>query len=479
MRHLTRALAALALLSGAVACRAHAATPQLYLYEGNSCAVATQNAAARNMLGRVEDGDDVFVDYRYSADYAYTNVAYGIGCYKGQVANIAVTVPLAFTQPSAGGYGLTKGAYTLADVAAGKLDTFYAQVAHVLVADGFSAAQLRPGHEMNLNVDPWKASGQAATFDAAFCHEKAVMQAAEPTARFTFWLNPSVDGTASGEHPACITAADSGTAWDQYESWWTQTGKTTEPAAWQAAFGGYWGIASMASWYGTDRHAAPEVGAGLITSSAATTAQDDPYFMAKLIAYDVSQNVEWVGLWDNNSGYPGRWADGSHPGIALEVMKEWSPLSSTLAGSSLYTGTAYKVSAPIGYHAFLAQLANGDVDQLAWGDSVGQTLQATDLTAQAAAVKTTTAAPALTVTNSQGATASVVPNADGSAVIEVTFPTTAATVTYDLKLSSPRKLGFATAAGGVLGGFWQGGRLMTDFTWGTSGGAARVYVGAQ
>ncbi len=60
MRLLPRALAALALLSGAVACRAHAATPQLYLYEGASCAVATQDSPARNMIGHQEDGDLVF-----------------------------------------------------------------------------------------------------------------------------------------------------------------------------------------------------------------------------------------------------------------------------------------------------------------------------------------------------------------------------------------------------------------------------------
>ena len=86
------------------------------------------------------------------------------------------------------------------------------------------------------------------------------------------------------------------------------------------------------------------------------------------------------------------------------------------------------------------------------------------------------AAPALSVTNSQGATATVIPNADGSAVIEVTFPTIAATVTYDLKLSSPRKLGFATAAGELSGSLWENGTLLSAFPWATRGGTARVYV---
>ncbi len=127
------------------------------------------------------------------------------------------------------------------------------------------------------------------------------MQAAELAGHFTFWLNPSVDGDASGEHPACISAADSGTAWDQYESWWTQTGKTTE----QAAFGAYWGISSMASLYGADRYAAPEVGAGFITSSAGSTAQNHSNFMSQLVAYDASQKVEWDGALRQRLRLPG------------------------------------------------------------------------------------------------------------------------------------------------------------------------------
>ena len=386
MRILSRALAALALLFAGLfgPGLARAATPLLGLYEGNSCNISAQNASARNMLGRQEDIDDVFVDYSHSPDYAYTNTDYGLSCYQSQVANVAVTIPLAYTQPSAGGYGLTAGAYTLADVAAGKLDPLFIHQAHSLVSHGFPSAHLRLGHEMNLNVDPWKAQGQEATFNAAFCHVKAVIQAAEPTAHFTFWLNPSVDGDASNEHPPCITAADSGTAWDQYESWWTQAGRTSEPAAWQAFYGGWWGVDSLLGWYGADRHAAPEVGIGMVTDSGGQTAKDDPYAMAQIIAYDTAHRVEFISLWDAPAftGYPGLLHDGSKPGETLEVLKTWGggSLPTLLAGSSLYTGTAYKVAAPAGYHAFLAQLADGHVEQLAWGDQAGQTIQAVDLT---------------------------------------------------------------------------------------------------
>ncbi len=471
MRLLTRALAALALLcAGLVGPQlAHAATPLVGVYVGPSCNVAAQQAPFRNLLGRTEDIDDLYIDFRYTPDVGIGNAAYGLGCYKGQVANVAVSVPLAFLQPSVGGYGLTKGAYTLADVAAGKLDPFFVAVAKDEVADGFSHAINRLGIEMSGGWNPWAAAGREATFVAAFCHVRTVMLAVAPG--LTFDVNPATDTSASGEIPTC--ADEKGT--DAYFQQYTAAGAKAEPAIWNNVLNGWWGLATVYNFHGDLPRAIPEYGIGGLG--------DDAQGEASALDFFIAQGVRWIGFWDSGSAYAGgAFSDGSHPGIALEFLKRFGPaaLTPVLADSSVYTGTAYKVSAPAGYHALLAQLVNGDVEQLAWGDAVGQTLQATNLTAQAAAAaKAGAAVSTLTVTNSQGATATVAPNADGSAVIEVTFPTTAAHVTYDLKLSSPRKLAFATAAGGVLGGFWQGGRLMADFTWGTSGGAARVYVGAQ
>ena len=397
MRHLTRALAALQALCAALwlatglSGAAYAATPLLGLYEGAGCNVPVQNASARNMLGRKEDLDTLFIDYSQTPDYAYTNADYGLGCYQGQVANVALSVPLAFTKASAGQYGLTAAAYTLADVAAGKLDAFFVHLAQSAVSHGFPNAHMRLGWEMNGGWYTWAAHGNEATFNTAFCHVKGVMQAATPTAKFTYWLNPTVAADASNEHPACISAADSGTAWDQYETWWDQSGVTAEPAAWNNVLNGYWAFGSLNSWYGSDRHAVPEMGIGLVTDSSGQTAADDPYAMAQTIALDTAAHVEFMVLWDAPAwtGYPGLLHDGSKPGETLEVLKTWGggSLPTLLAGSSLYTGSAYKAAPPTGYHAFLAQLANGDVEQLAWGDQVGQTIQATDLTAAAAPAK--------------------------------------------------------------------------------------------
>ena len=463
MRHLARALAACTILAGAAACHpkhAHAATPLLGLYEGNGCNIAAQNAAARNMLGRVEDLDTVFIDYSQTPEYAYTNVDYGLGCYQGQVANVALSVPLAFTRASGGGYGLTAGAYTLEDVLAGKLDAVFAHFAQSAVAHGFRQAFMRLGWEMNGNWYLWAAQGRTATFDAAACHVEQVMEAAAPTANFSFVLNPTTNADASNEYPPCNLDV----AWDQYENFWTVHAAPIGAPAFAMARDSWWGFDSMPGWYGASRHEAPEVGVGYQAAANAPTTADDPVFMHDLIAYDVAQNVVYMGFWDSNASYPGRFSDGSHPGEALEVMKEWGSVASTLAGSSLYTGTAFKAAPPAGYHAFLAQLTNGDVEQLAWGDQVGQTIQATDLTAPPIP-------PAIKATGiGQGQTITVTPNADGSGHIHEAFPTTASTVNYVTYLSSGRVMSFCDATGHPTGYPWQGGADMTGVGWSANGG---------
>ncbi len=96
----------------------------------------------------------------------------------------------------------------------------------------------------------------------------------------------------------------------------------------------------------------------------------------------------------------------------------------------------------------------------------------------------TPAKPALTVTGTLGATAIVVPNADGSAVIELSFAPTTQNVTHVLSLLGPdgkptkRKLAFATATGGPGGAFWQDNALFSAFTWVSKGGTGRVYAAA-
>ncbi len=362
MRQLFLSLSSAFILVGGIAASARAAQPALYLYEGSSCSVAVQNATFRNMIGRREDGDDVFITFD-TAESGSVNVDYGLGCYKGQVGNVALSVALAFARPSNGGPGLTRGAHTLADVAAGQLDGFYAHVAHSAVKHGFPSAQMRLGEEMNGNWYLWSAAGKGELFQQAFCHVKSVMQAAEPTAKFTFWANPSTAVPAAGEIPSC---AD-GVAWDQYESIYTIAGAKAEPQRWLNSLQGWWGIGSMASFHGAARHAVPEFGVGALG--------DDPTFMAELLVYDTDQKAEFMGVWDSDAAYKGRISDGSKPGEALELIKVFGPpaLRRVLNGARVYDGAP---APPAGRHVIYAKLVSGGIERLSWGDKPGETLQA-------------------------------------------------------------------------------------------------------
>ena len=355
MRPLTRALAALALLSAGVALApmAHAATPLIGVYVGPSCNVAAQQAQFRNMLGRKEDIDDIYVDFRGTADAGIGNASYGLGCYKGQVANVAVSIPLAFLQPSTGGYGLTKGAYTLADVAAGKLDPFFSRAAQAEVADGFPHAINRLGIEMSGGWNPWAAGGNPALFDAAFCHVRAVMLAEAPGT--TYVVNPATNTSASGEIPTC---AD-GKGTDAYFQQYTAGSAKAEPAIWTNVLNGWWGLAGVYNFHGDLPRSIPEYGIGGLG--------DDAQGEASALAFFAAQNVQWVGFWDSGSAYAGgKFSDGSHPGIALEFLKVFAPgkIPALLAGAAVYTGPI-TVSTP-GLTHILVKLASGRLLMIAW-----------------------------------------------------------------------------------------------------------------
>ena len=340
-----------------------AATPKVYVFKGtdSGCDVATINTPFRNMIGRTEDGDLVFIDQTHSPDYAYTNVDWEVGCYKGQVANIALGVPLAFPQPAAGLYSIPAGDNTLADTAAGKLDLLYQHMAAVLVADKFPNAYIRLGWEFNGNWEPWSAGPNKAVFNAAFAHVAAIFKST-PGSHFTVILNPSITNDASGEFPS---AGVDNVGWDVYKNQWSINGATAEPAAYNNALNGWWGISSMASWYGNLPHAAPEFGVG-------GGFGDDGVFMAQALAYFTKQNAAFIGYWDSSASYDGIISDGSKPAEALEYLKVFGPggLPGMLAGSSLYKGPfSATITQGAGMHSLLIQLASGKVGMVFWGDS--------------------------------------------------------------------------------------------------------------
>ncbi len=97
--------------------------------------------------------------------------------------------------------------------------------------------------------------------------------------------------------------------------------------------------------------------------------------------------------------------------------------------------------------------------------------------AAGAALKTVLSAPAkpapASVSVTDGGSASVLPNADGSAVVALSFPSTATTHHYILRLSRSQKVGVANLDG-TLKTSWG---VMSVMTWDTKGGVGHFYMG--
>ena len=461
MCYFARALAACIFLVGAVACHpeaTHAATPQLYVYTSTSGDFGQEQTNLnrwRNFIGAKEAGWVLFNDYTSTGAAALGNCSYGLGLARGHgVGNVAYSIPLAF-----------QAGPTLDQVAAGANDANYT-ACFKLIATAFPNAQIRLGWEEDGEWYVWSATTHpAATFVAAWNRIAALARAQG----LRVWLNPAIGRPANMGDPGPTAAPD--VAYDVYQSKNSVGGVTAEPAMISDSMIDWWMMNTLTSYYPERTKAVWEFGMG--------EEGDDPVWMAGALAKLTSiPTMEAIGVWDSSASYPGTLSDGSKPASALELLKVFGPaaIKTQIAGASLYTGTAYKASAPAGYHAFLAQLANGHVEQLAWGDQAGQTLQATDLTAAASAASA--ARPAVTVTqiSPAGATVAVTPNADGSEVLNFTFPNMPSAVDYVFTLSAPRQLGFAGADGKLAGYTWQGGREFTVDDWRAAGGTAQVYV---
>ena len=371
IKAMSRGLGMLAVLTSgatllALQGQATAATPKLFVYKGTdtNCDVAPISTPFRNMIGRTEDGQIVFLAQNGSPDDAWNNVDWEMGCYQGLTPNVAVSVPLAYPSPSGGANGVAAGAHTLQDVAAGKLDALYQHMAADIVQRGFRKAYIRLGWEHNGSWYGWAAGPDKTAFNQAFAHVAAIFKAAT-NSKFTIILNPSTGQDASGEFPA--SGVDQ-VGWDVYKNQYNIGSATSEPAQYQSAYSGWWGISSMASWYGQEAHCVPEfgVGGGL---------GDDGPFMASSLAYFESENASFIGYWDSTASYDGIISDGSKPAEALEYLKVFGPgdVPSIFKNATLYQGSfTASISSGSGMHALLIQLASGSIGMYIWGNSTAE-----------------------------------------------------------------------------------------------------------
>jgi hypothetical protein len=313
------------------------ATQLLYVYEGAGCAGVANLPQFEAFLGRPVDGVDDYVDYLSDWPTAVSGLSWTLGCWRGSAPNIAYGVPLAVNS-----YTPTPGSNQLADVAAGKMDTYFSQIGAMLVSNGFPKAYIRLGWEEDGGWYAWSAAAHPADFAAAFAHVMKLLKAT-PGSHFTVLYNPAAYGDASVGFPA--TPPDM-MGWDVYANTYGSGGAATEPAMWAGDYGDWWGIDSIGNGTAKEFHgelsvAIPEFGvgagaggvgapsgfsinaAGAITGAQVKNGGDDPYYMRQALAYFAKVNAAFVGYWDydDGSGSLSKISDGSRPQEALEFLK--------------------------------------------------------------------------------------------------------------------------------------------------------------
>ena len=477
MRLFSRALAALALLcAGLTGQQLAQAAPALYVYTGPAYQGEALVPRFENMLGRALDGVTDFDDFSSPTD-ALGAMNFGLGAHCGKGHGLSVRFPAAFSNT------------TLQQVTAGVADAQYKAMFTAMQACVAPAKYVSIGHEMNVGTNyPWAGRGGPA-FIAAYQHIFGIGRANCPSCKLTF--NPGMGQNPIPYYPgdAYVDELD----WDYYPTAWASGKVYTEPTFTTDNLKGYWmlyaaGPASGQGWKPSLPVGFPEIGVGSegngmgVCPATNPSGCDDGPLTTTVLAYMVKTGATRISWWDyDGGGYSAMLSDGLRPAevIALCQVECVNSVASLLVGATAYAGTAYKTAPPSGYCAILAQLANGDVEQLAWGDKVGQTLQATDLTAQAAVTKVAEpiAAPPKVTGAGQGDVITVKPNADGSGTIHLAFPTTAAAVNYVTYLSPTRVLSFSDGKGGPSGSPWNGGKAMGADGWVAKSGSADIHYG--
>jgi hypothetical protein len=379
MRQITRILFAALALSGAA--RAAHAAPLVYVYKGGGCSGVAALPAFQNLLGRQVDGVVDFNDYTQTPTNAVSNLNWALGCWKGHVPNIAISIGLAFN------------GMTTAKIATGSMDTQFAQMGASLVSHGFSTAYIRLGWEMNGGWYGWGQKG--ATYVAAFNRIAPILKKACPKCQIVW--NPAAGMDPSSEFPGVANIDLIGS--DEYANSWNSGGATTDPGLFGTSsngdYGGSWGFisyrpGSRAYYVGTAAsqrpYAIPEMGVGSrsdghgackLTTFASC---DDGAFMAAELAS--STTAKFIGFWDYNAGdYNSQFSDGSRPNATLAFLQAEgsSCLQSYLKGATVYTGK-FKATAA-GVNSFLVQLQSGSLALIAWGDSTNKTTMTVTLTA--------------------------------------------------------------------------------------------------
>ena len=186
------------------------AAPLQFAYKGAGCDGLKAMPTFEATLGRKADGAVDFVNYLADWPGAVSASKWGSWCWAGKGYRLAWSVPLA----------VSKGANAdLASVAAGKANTYFAQIAADLVAQGHADAYIRLGWEFNGGWYPW--GGHSPANVAAANRQAHDAMSAVPGQHFRFVWNPALfeqgfwpDQAYPGDAYVDVIAVDAyGTSW--------------------------------------------------------------------------------------------------------------------------------------------------------------------------------------------------------------------------------------------------------------------------
>jgi hypothetical protein len=299
-------------------------TPAIMTYQAQ--ATPSSWAAFVTFLGRQP---------AYALDYTSNGSTCSWSCWVGSVNSIAGAYGVNGSVP--GQYRLvlsvapvTAGA-TLAQVAAGNFDTYLAQAAQILIAQGLGNTIIRWGWEFNGGFDNWTPNGRpgfsATDWNNAWIHAWTVF-AAQPGANFQwFWC------TNSGYGALAPPTAYPGDAYVDYigtDAYWVSynANNLTQAQVWENDYLGYDTIyrpdaaqyavqwaADFAAEHGK-QFAIGELGVGYEPSAYGSG--DSSYFWDQLIPFMQANNGAFIGIWTLglSSGYQGTpWFASNYTGV--------------------------------------------------------------------------------------------------------------------------------------------------------------------
>jgi hypothetical protein len=217
-------------------------------------------------------------------------------------------LPVVFSLPM-----LPKGAYTLAEGAAGSYDEEFARIANALVDYGYSGAVVRIGWEFNGGWFAWAAKRDPTAWQAYWRRIVTVMRSV-PGAKFRFDWCPN-----QGENqirPDSVYPGDDFVdiiGLDVYNQTWNKDISTPQQR-WDELLNQSYGLKWQKEFARSHNKpiSFPEWGTG--TRPDGHGGGDDPYFVEQMAAWIADNNVAYQSYWDYPaSDYNGKLSDGHQP----------------------------------------------------------------------------------------------------------------------------------------------------------------------